>query len=63
MPQNQAGVSDARADHATRGSHALLIVGMHRSGTSYLGSLFSAAGVHLGDRLLGPVPGQYERAF
>jgi hypothetical protein len=46
-----------------RHPHALLIVGMHRSGTSYLGSLFSAAGVHLGDRLLGRSRGNQKGQF
>ncbi|MFM7207221.1 MAG: glycosyltransferase [Planctomycetaceae bacterium] len=35
---------------------ALLITGMHRSGTSFAASLLQAAGVHLGDRLLEPHP-------
>lgn len=34
-------------------SHPLLVCGMHRSGTSLTASLFHAAGVRLGDRLLG----------
>ena len=33
---------------------ALIIVGMHRSGTSLTASLLKGAGVHLGERLLGP---------
>jgi GT2 family glycosyltransferase len=35
---------------------ALLITGMHRSGTSVTASLMQAAGLFLGDRLLGPSP-------
>ena len=33
-------------------SQALIITGMHRSGTSMISSLLQAAGVHLGDHLL-----------
>ena len=33
---------------------ALIIVGMHRSGTSLTASLLQDAGVHIGERLLGP---------
>lgn len=43
---------------------ALVITGMHRSGTSLTASLMQAAGLFLGDRLLGPspsnVPGHFE---
>ncbi|MFN9370090.1 MAG: sulfotransferase family protein [Planctomycetia bacterium] len=35
-------------------SPALVITGMHRSGTSLATSLLSAAGVHVGDTLMGP---------
>ncbi|MFM8291679.1 MAG: sulfotransferase family protein, partial [Planctomycetia bacterium] len=35
---------------------ALVITGMHRSGTSLTASLLQAAGLFLGDRLLGPSP-------
>lgn len=35
---------------------AVVIAGMHRSGTSYAASLLQAAGVFLGDRLLGADP-------
>ena len=62
-PENQAVVSDPRAGRTMSHPHALLIVGMHRSGTSYLGSLFSAAGVHLGDRLLGQSRGNQKGHF
>jgi hypothetical protein len=62
-PKNQAVVSDPRAGRTMRHPHALLIVGMHRSGTSYLGSLFSAAGVHLGDQLLGRSRGNQKGHF
>jgi hypothetical protein len=33
-------------------SKALIITGMHRSGTSLIGSLMQSAGVHIGDKLL-----------
>lgn len=62
-PANQAVVSDPRAGRTMSHPHALLIVGMHRSGTSYLGSLFSAAGVHLGDTLLGRHHGNVKGHF
>lgn len=35
----------------------LLILGMHRSGTSYLARLMQALGVHIGDDLVGPQKG------
>ncbi|MFM7207754.1 MAG: sulfotransferase family protein [Planctomycetaceae bacterium] len=37
--------------------HPLIICGMHRSGTSFVASLVAGAGVHLGDELLEPSPG------
>jgi hypothetical protein len=33
-------------------SQALIITGMHRSGTSFVAELFKSAGLHLGERLL-----------
>jgi len=36
---------------------ALVIAGMHRSGTSLAASLVASAGVHLGERLMGPERG------
>jgi hypothetical protein len=36
---------------------ALVIAGMHRSGTSLAASLVAAAGVHIGDQLMGPAAG------
>jgi glycosyltransferase involved in cell wall biosynthesis len=38
-------------DHAPAGGDATLILGMHRSGTSLLGSLVQSLGVDLGDKL------------
>jgi hypothetical protein len=35
----------------------LLILGMHRSGTSYLAALLQSMGVHIGDKLVGPQKG------
>jgi len=35
----------------------IIITGMHRSGTSLLASMFYHAGLHLGERLLRPAPG------
>lgn len=61
--ENQAVVSAPGAGRGMRYPQALLIAGMHRSGTSYLGSLFSAAGVHLGDRLLGQSRGNQKGHF
>jgi O-antigen biosynthesis protein len=37
--------------------HAVVIGGMHRSGTSLLASLFEGAGVSVGERLMGSGPG------
>jgi len=34
----------------------IIITGMHRSGTSLVARMLRAAGIHLGDRLLGPGP-------
>ena len=51
------------ADHALVGAdHApdrgpLILTGMHRSGTSLTASLLASAGVQMGDKLLGPLPG------
>jgi hypothetical protein len=39
--------------HPDARSKPLVIVGMHRSGTSLTASLLASAGLHLGDRLLG----------
>src|SRR6187402_1642015 len=33
-------------------SHAIIITGMHRSGTSLVSSLLQRSGVHIGDRLI-----------
>lgn len=38
-------------------SPAIVIAGMHRSGTSLAASLVASAGVHLGERLMGPERG------
>jgi len=38
-------------------SAPIIMTGMHRSGTSLVASVFARAGVHLGDRMLGPGPG------
>ena len=38
-------------------SHTLIISGAHRSGTSLVADLMRQAGVHVGDRLLGPAAG------
>jgi len=35
------------------GEHALIVGGMHRSGTSLLASLCEGAGVRMGEHLLG----------
>ncbi|MGH7896379.1 MAG: glycosyltransferase, partial [Candidatus Binatia bacterium] len=35
---------------------ALIVTGMHRSGTSLAASLLESAGLHVGERLLGPKP-------
>lgn len=45
------------------GSTALLILGMHRSGTSALSGLLESGGVNLGKRLLGPQSGVNDRGF
>ena len=37
-----------------RAAPAIIVAGMHRSGTSLTASLLADAGVHLGDQLLGP---------
>jgi hypothetical protein len=41
----------------------VIITGMHRSGTSLLASLLHRAGLHLGDRLLGPGPANRQGYF
>jgi hypothetical protein len=41
----------------------LIITGMHRSGTSLTASLLQSAGLHIGDRLLGPGPGNSKGHF
>ena len=35
----------------------IIIAGMHRSGTSLVSSILQAAGVDIGDELIGPAPG------
>lgn len=40
-----------------RRSRPLILAGMHRSGTSLTASLLASAGLHVGDHLLGPGPG------
>lgn len=35
---------------------ALVLCGMHRSGTSLFGQYFMASGIHLGETLIGPLP-------
>lgn len=42
---------------------ALVIAGMHRSGTSLVASLVASAGVHIGDRLMGPERGNLKGHF
>ncbi|MEI7780752.1 MAG: hypothetical protein WCJ18_02365 [Planctomycetota bacterium] len=42
---------------------ALIITGMHRSGTSLAASLVASAGVHLGERLMGPGRGNVKGHF
>lgn len=42
---------------------ALVIAGMHRSGTSLAASLVASAGVHVGDRLMGPERGNLKGHF
>jgi len=42
---------------------AIVIAGMHRSGTSLTASLVASAGVHLGERLLGPERGNPKGHF
>jgi hypothetical protein len=44
-------------------SPPVIITGMHRSGTSLLASMLHLAGLHLGDRLLGPGPGNRQGYF
>jgi hypothetical protein len=44
-------------------SPPVIITGMHRSGTSLLASLLHRAGLHLGERLLGPGPGNRRGYF
>ncbi|HLA76538.1 MAG TPA: glycosyltransferase [Vicinamibacteria bacterium] len=41
----------------------LIIAGMHRSGTSAAAALLQSAGLHLGDRLLGPSPSNLRGHF
>ena len=41
-------------------SSGILILGMHRSGTTLVARLLEAGGAHLGDRLLGGSPGNEE---
>lgn len=48
---------------ATAAPSALVITGMHRSGTSLLASLFAGAGVSLGTRLIGPSRGNERGHF
>lgn len=42
---------------------AIVIAGMHRSGTSLAASLVASAGVHLGERLMGPERGNVKGHF
>ena len=48
---------------ALKGSTAVLVLGMHRSGTSALGGALQHAGVNMGSRLFGPQEGVNERGF
>jgi hypothetical protein len=41
-----------RADMTTRQPGPVLLLGMHRSGTSFLAGLLAALGVHMGDKIL-----------
>lgn len=43
--------------HPDASAHPLLILGMHRSGTSYLANLLNSFGVHIGKDLVGPEKG------
>ncbi len=42
---------------------ALVIAGMHRSGTSLAAALVTSAGIHLGDRIMGPERGNIKGHF
>lgn len=42
---------------------ALVIAGMHRSGTSLAAALVASAGIHLGDRIMGPERGNIKGHF
>ena len=46
-----------------RKPRTLVITGMHRSGTSVAASLLQSAGLHLGERLLGPNPSNVRGHF
>lgn len=41
----------------------VIVTGMHRSGTSFVASLLLSAGVHMGDRLMEPGPGNERGHF
>lgn len=42
---------------------ALVIAGMHRSGTSLTAALLASAGLHIGDQIVGPDPGNIRGHF
>src|ERR1043165_2091440 len=44
-------------------SHTLIISGAHRSGTSLVAAVMQQAGVHIGERLLGPAAGNRRGHF
>src|SRR4249920_2594286 len=48
---------------ASRRHRLIVVLGMHRSGTSAVARGLQVFGVELGDRLIGPIPGNNDRGF
>src|SRR5262245_31306424 len=64
VPGDTSVGSDPPMDVTTRhSSRAILVLGMHRSGTSAVTRVLNLLGAGLGTRLLPPVPGDNEKGY